>query len=54
MRACVSHDLGPQGGKEDFGKGRRRKRGIQEGKGDEEEEEKESIKRLFVMGALEL
>ena len=31
MRACVSHGLEAQGGKEDFGKGKGRKRDRKEG-----------------------
>ena len=40
-----------QGGKEDFGKGKGRKRGKKEGQSGRhvEEEERELIKRLFVM-----
>ena len=51
MRACVSHGLEAQGGKEDFGKGKGRKRDRKEGGRAVGEGEKESIKRVFVMSA---
>ena len=54
MRARVSHGLGPQGGKEDFGKGKGRKRGRKEGGrqgGMKKKERNNQLKDCFLMGA---
>ena len=53
MRACVSHGLEAQGGKDYFekGKGKKRQKRRRESCRRRREREKESIKRVFVMSA---